>query len=130
MKTICIYTILFGIITLPVFGELTADDLSKIRQLIQEETQPIKNDIKSIKDDIKKIQIDNAWVRGILEGTDKRVTHATNVTYALIVLLVAAIGIPMTITIWRSGKVSQQDKINHELRQAIEELKQNQTVTS
>ena len=122
MKTVLLVSILFWVIVLPVIGELTPEDLDKIRLLIQEENKPIKDDIATLKNNV-------SWMRGKLEGIDKQVTHSTNVTYGLIALIVAAIGVPQIIMAWRSGKDRQQERINPELRQEIEELKQKRIIS-
>ena len=132
MKTTFLITFLFVLVSFPAYGDLSTDDLSKFRQLIQEEINPIKDEISlikieinSLKDEIKKTQIDVAWIRGRFEGIEKQFTHSTNVTYGLIALIVAAIGIPQTISAIRSNKDRQQEKVNKELKQEIDELKQN-----
>ncbi len=104
MKTVLFFSILLCLITVPTFGELLPADLDKIRLIVKEENAPIKAEIASIKTDI-------AWVRGKFEGVDeqfesvsKQITHATNVTYALIALIVFAVGIPQIIIARRSKK--------------------------
>ena len=111
MKTVLFFSILLCLITLPTFGELLPADLDKIRLIVKEENAPIKAEITSIKTDI-------AWVRGKFEGVDKQfegvdkqfegvskqTTHATNVTYALIALIVFAVSIPQIIIARRSKK--------------------------
>ena len=124
MKTVLLCSILFCAITLPVLGELTEADLNKIRLIVNEEIKPIEADIVLLK-------TDTAWIRGKLESVDEQfegvnnqITHSRRITYGLIALIVAAVGIPQIIIAWRSKKDSTQEKQIEGLRQEIEELRQ------
>ena len=142
MKTFLLFSILFCAIALPAVGELSSQDLEKIRMLIDDATKPIKADIAAIKTDIVTLKKDVAWLRGRFEGVDKQfegidkqfvvvqnqISHTTNLTYGLIALIVAAIAIPQIIISWRSLRETDQHKINQELRQEIEALKQQRIV--
>ena len=142
MKTFLLFTFLFCAIALPAVGELSSQDLDKIQRLIDDAIQPIKADIATIKTDIVTLKKDVAWLRGRFEGVDKQfesinqqfvtvqnqISHATNLTYGLIALIVAAIAIPQIIITWRSLRETDQHKINQELRQEIEALKQQRIV--
>ena len=48
MKTILVLLILFSLIALPVFGELTAEDLEKIRDIVKSSETELKSDIEKI----------------------------------------------------------------------------------
>ena len=133
MKNVLLLSILFCTIVMPAFADLTPQDLEKIRSIIKEEVDPlkteiasIKTEIKSIKDDITSLKIDVAGMKGRLEGVDNQISHATNLTYGLIALIVAAVGIPQIIMVWRSRGESVQDRRIEELTRAqdrrIEEL--------
>ncbi|MCY4552479.1 MAG: hypothetical protein OXC79_02285 [Candidatus Poribacteria bacterium] len=114
MKHTLLFLIPFCAIAMPVMGELTDADLNEIRLIVQEEVKPIKADIVTLKTDV-------AWIRGKLEGVDKqfegvnqRITHATNVSYGLIALIVAAIAIPQIIIAWREkGQKAQAERIEN-----------------
>lgn len=97
MKTLLILLILLCAITMPALAELTDADLNKIRLIVKEE---IKEEIKPIKADISTLKEDVARLDGRMTGVEKQVSHATNVTYGLIALIVVAIGIPA----WRGKK--------------------------
>ena len=130
MKNILALSILFSAIAMPAFADLTDADLNKIRLIvkeeIQEEIKPIKAEIAAIKTDIGALKENVARLDGRLTGVEKQVSHATNVTYGLIALIVVAIGIPA----WR-GKIDRdQDRKIEELRQEIETLKQQRAVSS
>ncbi len=142
----------------PALGELTPQDLDKIRLIVSQEIEPIKADIVSLK-------IDVAWLRGKLEGVDKQfesvnkqfggidkqfegvnkqfesvnrqITHNTYLIYGLIGLVAAAIGIPQIIMAWRSAKdraLERQDRVLERqietLREEIETLKKQRIVGS
>ena len=111
MKTILVLSILFSVIALPVLGELTVEDIEKIDEKIQASEERMKAHITQQVDSLK---TPVAWLIGIL------------------VAVIALIGIPLvvlTIMIgWRSVKDNSQEKINQELREEIEALKQQQIV--
>lgn len=105
MKTILVLLILFSLIAMPARAVLTDADLNKIRLIvkeeIKEELKPIKAEIDSIKTDIGTLKEDVARLDGRMNGVEKQVAHATNVTYGLIALIVVAIGIPA----WRGKRI-------------------------
>ena len=119
MKTILVLLILFSAIALPALGELTDADLNQIRLIVKEEV---------------KTEITNAEKR-INENTSVKIDSLkTPVVWfiGILVALIALIGNPLVVlTImmgWRSVKDSSQAKINQELREEIETLKQQQIV--
>ena len=129
MKTMLVLLILFSAIALPALGELTDADLDKIRLIVKDEVTkeltkelaPIKADIASIKADIGTLKEDVARLDGRLTGVEKQVSHATNVTYGLMVsLIVVAIGIPA----WRGKRDRDQERRIEALTREIETLKQ------
>ena len=111
MKTILALLILFSAIALPALGELTVEDIEKIDAKIKESETRMKEHMTQQVDSLK---TPVAWLIGIL------------------VAVIALIGIPLvvlTIMIgWRSVKDNSQEKINQELREEIETLKQQQIV--
>ena len=132
MKTLIFCTILFYAITLPVLGNLTDADLDKIRLIVNDSEKRLKQEIKeelaSIKAGIaqldtrlRSVEIAVGSLTGRIDGVEKQVSHATNVTYGLIALIVVAIGLPA----WRSKKDREQERKIDELTREIEVLKQN-----
>ena len=122
MKTILVLLILLCALAMPALAELTDADLNKIRLIVKEE---IKTEIAPIKSDIGALKEDVARLDGRMNGVEKQVAHATNVTYGLIALIVVAIGIPA----WRGKRDRDQERKIEELRQEIEALKQQKIVS-
>ena len=48
MKTVLLCSLLFSAIAVPVFGELTAEDLEKIREIVKSSETELKSDIEKI----------------------------------------------------------------------------------
>ena len=65
MKNILVLSILFSVIALPVFGELTAEDLEKIREIVKSSETELKSDIEKIN---KKIDAIDARLRTVETG--------------------------------------------------------------
>ena len=111
MKTILLFSILFSVIALPALGELTVEDIEKIDEKIQDSETRMKEHMTQ---EVNSLKTPVAWLIGIL------------------VAVIALIGIPLvvlTIMIgWRSVKDNSQEKINQELREEIETLKQQRIV--
>ena len=119
MKTVLFCSILFCAIAMPALGELTDADLDKIRLVVNEEIKPIEADIVLLK-------TDTAWIRGKLESVDEQfegvnnqITHSRRITYGLIALIVAAVGIPQIVIAWRSKKESAQEKQTIRLKSSM-----------
>ena len=146
MKSFIFISILFCAIALPVFGELTDADLDKIRlivndsekrlrQEIKEELAPIKANIAQLDTRLRNVEIAVGSLTGRIDGVEKQIggiekqiggvekqiSHATNVTYGLIALIVVAIGIP----VWRGKRDREQERKIDELTREIETLKEN-----
>ena len=121
MKTIIFFSILFCTLALPVFGELTPQDLDKIRLIVKEEIKPLKADIEALK-------IDVARLDGRLTGVEKQIATITNLICWLIALIVIAIGIPQIIMAFRSRKDRDQERKIEELIREVETLKQQRIV--
>ena len=139
MKTTIFLPILFCAIALPALGDLTDTDLNRIRSIINEEIKKEsaitnqKIDATNQKIDAldarnQNVEKDVAWVRGKLDGIDKQITHATNITYGLIALIVAAIAIPQILIARRSGRDRALERQVEILTQEIETLKQQRIV--
>ncbi|MYB93773.1 hypothetical protein F4054_17000 [Candidatus Poribacteria bacterium] len=115
MKKILIFSILFSAITLPSLGELSDDDLNRIRLIVKEE---VNAEIESFEKDIKE------YINTKNESVEKRLSLVTN----LIVGLMALIGIPLVVLTvmigWRSVKDSTPEikNIKELTREQMKEL--------
>ena len=135
MKNFIFSTILFCAIALPALGELTDADLDKIRLIVKEEIKPLQADIETLKIDVARLEgritgIEGRMtgmeerftgIEGRFTGIEKQISHATNVTYGLIALIVVAIGVP----VWRGKRDRDQERKIDELTREIETLKEN-----
>ena len=97
MKYILLFSILFCVISLPAFSELTDADLDKIRLIVNEEIKPLKTDIGTLK-------VDVAQLDGRITGIEKQITW-------LMALIIVAVGIPQVIVAWRSRKDRELNEI-------------------
>ena len=137
MKTILALSILFSMIALPALGELTDADLNQIRLIVKDEIDASEKRY----DD--KIQASEERYDNKIQASEERMKeHITQQIDSLktpvvwfigiLVALIALIGIPLVVlTImmgWRSVKDNSQEKINQELREEIEMLKQQRVV--
>ena len=111
MRSILFFIITFLLCCQPVFGELTARDIEQIRAIVREDVRAIvKEEITSVEKQIT--------------GVEKQVTMVANFIYALIVLIVLAVGIPQIIMVWRDRRDSTLEAQIAALTQEVEKLKQ------
>ena len=155
MKTLLILSTCFcAIAWFPAFAELTTQDLDKIRLIVTEEIQkeikPMKADIAVMQADMVVIKADIATLKtdmAVMKTEVANLKETVNSKFDDVQknfdrqnnIIIACIGIPLAIlaiavTMWgilanrRSGKDREQEKINQELREEIEALKQQQTI--
>jgi hypothetical protein len=133
MKTILLLLILSSALAIPAIGALDDADLNKIRLIVNEVVKKEITDSEARMKEYIDLKIDGVdkQFEGVdkqFEGVGKQITLLTNVVYGLIALIVAAIAIPQIIMAWRSGKDREQARINQELREEIETLKQQRIV--
>ena len=137
MKNILVLLILLCGIAGPAFGALTDADLDKIRLIVNDSEKRVKEEVKKeiaithakidgLDTRLRNVEIAIGSLTGRIDGVEKQVSHATNVTYGLIALIVVAIGIPA----WRGKRDRDQERKIEELRQEIEALKQQQIESS
>lgn len=142
MKTVIFFSILFYAIALPALGELTPQDLDKIRLIVNEVEkstkggltsqdldkvrllvmEEIKKDITATKDELK----EHINIRS--DSIEKQVTFLSYLVYALIALIVGAIAIPQLIMTWRSRREHSLERRVERLTEEIEALKRQQIV--
>lgn len=129
MKLILISIIAFLIFTIPVFSELTVQDLEKIRSIVKESEDGLREEIKKsedgLREEIKKSEDRlKEHIDFKVSEMDKRLNMIFGFVIALISLIVVVVGIPQIIMVWRGrGERTQAEQIQ-ELRQEIETLKQ------
>ena len=155
MRTILVLSILFCAIALPARGELTDADLDKIRLIVKEEVkteitgvrqeiagvrQELKTEIAGVRQEIAGVKQElkaeiagsekrmKDYIDAKIEGVHKRFSTYNWVLYILTPLIVAAIGIPTTISAWRIGKDRALERQVETLTQEVEMLKEQRIV--
>ena len=122
MKTILALSILFSVVALPALGELTDADLNQIRLIVNDAI-----DASERRFDAKIQASETRMKEHITQQVDSLKTPVAWLI-GILVAVIALIGIPsavLTIMIgWRSIKDNLQEKINQELREEIDTLKQ------
>ena len=119
MKYFTIALMLIAIISTPAISDLSQDDLNKIRLLITDELKPIQTEIQTVKTELKdaiaSVKEDVASLSGRVDGVEKLITW-------LMVIIVAIVGIPQVVVLWRSKKDRILEKQVETLTQKIEAL--------
>lgn len=129
MKTTLLFSILFSVVAMPALGELTVQDLEKVDEKIQASENRMKAHITQQTDILKTyISQEIKTVNVQFTEIDKRISSDSNWTKFLLTIVVAVIGIPTAIIVWRSRKDNTLEKQIETLKQEIETLKQQRTV--
>ena len=118
MKLILISITAFLIFAAPVFSELTVEDLEKIRSIVKESEDRLKEDLKASEGRVM-IHVGDKFGE-----VDKRLNIIFGFVIGLISLIVVVVGIPQIIIAWRGKEDRTQKEQIQELRQEIEALKQ------
>ncbi len=129
MKTLCITAILYSLIAVPAFSQvsLSTKDLDKIRLIVND---VVKEEIAASEARIKdyvNVRFDS--VEKEIQSVDKRVTYGINITYGLIALIVFAIGIPQFISVLQGRQQRDFERKLEELYRKIEVLEQQRIVS-
>ena len=148
MKTIISFLILFSLVTLPAFGELTPQDIEHIRLIIIDSEKRINLIINDSEKRINQIIIDaekrikaevkediataknelKEYVDIRIDSVEKRMLTYNWVIYVVMPLIVVAIGVPTAIMTWRTGKDRSLERQVAKLTEEIEILKQQKIV--
>ena len=144
MKPILVACMLCILLASSALSELTQEDLDKIRLLVNEEVSKsvaasearLKAEIANSEARMKQyvdLKIENVEtqikaVEKQIISVEKQITHSTNLTYGLIALIVAAVGIPQIIMVWRSRSDRSLERRIEELSEDIETLKKQRIV--
>ncbi|MDE0686580.1 MAG: hypothetical protein OXI61_00255 [Candidatus Poribacteria bacterium] len=145
MKYTLFFFAAFFVIISPTFGELTSQDLDKIRLIVKEEVSEseerlraeIAESEKRLRAEITKsetnmktyVDIKFKEVDTRFEGLDERNILIVGFVSALIILIVVTVGIPQIIIAWRGKNERSQDRKIEELSREIEALKQRHIVS-
>ena len=136
MKTILLFSILFCscAIAFPALGALTDADLDKIRLIVKEEVEEeVTSSEARMKQNVDlKIEGVNGRIAGIegrFTGMEKQLATLTYLVYALIALVVLAVGIPQILMTLRDSGNRERDRKIEALTQEIETLKQQRITT-
>ena len=124
-RTLFFFLALFVIIS-PVFGELTPQDLDKIRLIVKEEVatseKQLKGEIAASETRMKE------YVDIKFDIVNERLVLVVGFVSALIILIVVTVGIPQIIMAWRGKSEQEQNKRIEELAREIETLKQQRII--
>ena len=134
MKNVLLFSILLCVITLPSFAELTPQDLEKFRSVVKEE---IEKEIKTMRNDIVTLEFVDSFLKKFdillnreLDDIQKQVDGIQKQMVFLLVFFIVAVATPQIIIVLRNRKDRDQERINRELRQEIEALKQKLIINS
>ncbi len=152
MKYTLFFFAAFFVIISPTFGELTSQDLDKIRLIVKEEVSEVETRLRAeIAESEKRLRTEIAesesnmrrYVDLKFEGVDtkfegvdasfesvhKQLLLVVGFVSGLIILIVVTIGIPQIIMAWRGKNERSQDRRIEELSREIEALKQKHIVS-
>ena len=138
MRPLLFFMIFFSTIAVSAFGELTSQDLDKIRLIFHEAHAPIKaeiaalkteivslkKDVAALKTDVAALKTDVASLKEDMAGLNGRIESIDKVINWLMALILVAVGVPQIVVAWRSRKDREQDRKFEQLTQEIETLKQ------
>lgn len=138
MKYTLFFSAAFLAILSPAFGELTPQDLDKIRLILKEEIAASEARLRAeiaasearLREEIANSESNmKVYVDTKFEGMDKRLTLVVGFVSALIILIVVTVGIPQIIIAWRGQNERAQDRKIEELTREIEALKQKHIIS-
>ena len=138
MKYTLFFFAAFFVIISPTFGELTSQDLDKIRLIVKEEVSEVETRLRAeIAESEKRLRAEIAksesnmkgYVDLKFEGVNQQLTLVVGFVSALIILIVVTVGIPQIIIAWRGKSERSQDKKIEELSREIEALKQKHIIS-
>ena len=130
MKTFLIFSIIFCFFALSAaYGELTQQDIDKIRLIVYEATEPIKNEIATVKAEVVTIKSDIAVLKDEVTAVKNEVAAVKNEVFynrgkleiialmigGLIALVVVAVGLPQLIMSWRNRNVGNVSSENNKV---------------
>lgn len=124
MKSITILSTVLLLLTTPAFSELTAADIEKIRAIIKEEVNEIKQYVTASETRMKEhvaasetrmkdhISARLQTVDSTIDGMDKRLDQIFTLVIALMAFIAVVIGVPQIIVaLQRKNQRAQDEKI-------------------
>jgi hypothetical protein len=136
MKLILILSAGLLLFTASAFSELTVEDLEKIRSIVKEEVDPVKEEIAksetrmkaeivAVKEEVTKSEARmKEYVNVRISEMDKRLNNIFTVVLGLGTFIAAVVGIPqLVIAMQRKDQRAQDEKIEAQQKQ-IEALQQ------
>ena len=130
MKLILCLSVLLLLSTAPVaFSELTADDLEKIREIVEKEVNESKQELKEdISQEIGKVYIKieemDRRLTGEIKTLGKRLNHIFMLVLALVAFVGVVVGIPQIIVAMQRKDIRAQDEKIEAQQKQIEALQQ------
>ena len=136
MKLILILSAGLLLFTASAFSELTVEDLEKIRSIVKEEVDPVKEEIAKSEARMKeyvsqeiatvnvKIEEMDKRQTGAIEMLGKRLDHIFLLVLALVAFIAVVIGIPQIIVAMQQKDIRAQDEKFEAQQKQIEALLQ------
>ena len=105
MKVLMLCGILLSVIVHPTHAALTPEDLDKIRLIVKEEIQPLEAQVRKVEENVARLEGRMTGIEQRFDGIEQQIAHTTYITYALIALIVIAVGIPQMLIAsrWRKA---------------------------
>ncbi len=130
MRNALFLSLLFCVVTLPAFGELTPGELNQIGKIISDKVDLDKIRL-IIHDENKKENLASEnrmkeYINIKFGSVEKRL----NMLFGVVIALIAVIAVPQIIIAWRSSKYSELEKKVEQLTGEIQILKQQRIVGS
>ena len=122
MKLILILSAVLLLFTVPAFSELTVEDLEKIRSIIKEEIDPVKEEIAksetrmkaeivAVKEEVTKSEARmKEYVNVRISEMDKRLNNIFTVVLGLGTFIAAVVGIPQLVVAMQRKDIRAQDE--------------------
>ena len=136
MKLILILSVGLLLFTVPAFSELTVEDLEKIRAIIKEEIDPVKEEIAksetrmkaeivAVKEEVTKSEARmKEYVNVRISEMDKRLNNIFTVVLGLGTFIAAVVGIPQLVVAMQRKDIRAQDEKIEAQQKQIEALLQ------
>ena len=136
MKLILILSAVLLLFTVPAFSELTVEDLEKIRSIIKEEIDPVKEEIAksetrmkaeivAVKEEVTKSEARmKEYVNVRISEMDKRLNNIFTVVLGLGTFIAVVIGVPQLVVAMQRKDIRAQDAKIEAQQKQIEALLQ------